>query len=184
MALLETGLPGGGVNLNNRHPLRLNVGFLLHESVGYSRTFDFELPSVQVSEDLDVSHMRGQLRLTRTAQGLYGQGRLQVSTPLECVRCLAPFDQDITARVDDLFVYPPGTAAEPLLAIPETAILDLGPLLREYFLLDVPLQPVCRPDCKGLCPECGNNLNESTCRHPSTDIDPRLAGLQSLLSQD
>ncbi|MBM3122885.1 MAG: DUF177 domain-containing protein [Chloroflexi bacterium] len=184
MALLETGLPGGGVNLNNRHPLRLNVGFLLHESVGYSRTFDFELPSVQVSEDLDVSHMRGQLRLTRTAQGLYGQGRLQVSTPLECVRCLASYDQEITARVDDLFFYPPGAATEPLLAIPETAILDLGPILREYFLLDLPLQPVCRPDCKGLCPECGNNLNEGNCRHPSTDIDPRLAGLQSLLSQD
>lgn len=172
------------MNLNSRHPLRLNVGFLLHESVGYSRTFDFELPSVQVSEDLDVSHLRGELRLTRTAQGLYGQGRLQGSTPLECVRCLAPFDQSITARVDDLFVYPPGTAAEPLLAIPETAILDLAPLLREYFLLDVPLQPVCRADCKGLCPECGGNLNDSTCRHPSTDIDPRLAGLQSLLSQD
>lgn len=172
------------MNLNSRHPLRLNVGFLLHESVGYSRTFDFDLPTVQVSEDLDVSHVHGQLRLTRTAQGLYGQGNLHARTPLECVRCLVPFDQEINARVDDLFVHPPGAASEPLLAIPENAILDLGPLLREYFLLDLPLQPVCRQDCRGLCPECGNNLNESTCRHPASEIDPRLAGLQSLLSRD
>jgi len=184
VALLETGLPGGCVNLNSRHPLRLNVGFLLHESIGYSRTFDFDLPIVQVSEDLDVSHMHGELRLTRTAQGLYGLGRLQAATPLECVRCLTPFDQEINARVNDLFVYPPGGTSEPLLAIPETAILDLGPLLREYFLLDVPLQPVCRPDCRGLCPECGNNLNETSCSHPVSDVDPRLAGLQSLMSQD
>jgi uncharacterized protein len=182
--LLETGLPGGGVNPNSRHPLRLNVGFLLHESIGYSRTFDFDLPSVQVSEDLDVSHMQGELRLTRTAQGLYGQGQLRATAPLECVRCLAPFDQEISARVNDLFVYPAGASSEPLLAIPETAILDLSPLLREYFLLDVPLQPVCRPDCKGLCPECGNDLNETVCTHPASRIDPRLAGLQSLLSKD
>ncbi len=172
------------MNLNSRHPLRLNVGFLLHESIGYSRTFDFDLPAVQVSEDLDVSHMQGDLRLTRTAQGLYGLGRLQATTPLECVRCLTPFDQEINARINDLFVYPPGGTSEPLLAIPETAILDLGPLLREYYLLDVPLQPVCRLDCKGLCPECGNNLNETTCTHPASDVDPRPAGLQSLLSRD
>lgn len=169
---------------NNRHPLRLNVGFLLHESIGYSRTFDFDLPSVQVSEDLDVSHMQGELRFTRTAQGLYGQGQLQAMTSLECVRCLAPFEGVIHARVNELFVYPPGPSSEPLLAIPETGILDLRPLLREYFLLDLPLQPLCRPDCKGLCPECGNNLNETTCSHPASEIDPRLAGLQSLLSKD
>lgn len=172
------------MNLNSRHPLRLNVGFLLHESVGYSRTFDFDLPAVQVSEDLDVSYVQGQLRLTRTAQGLYGQGRIRATTPQECVRCLAPFDQELSARVDDLFVSPASATTEGLLAIPETAILDLSPLLREYFLLDVPLQPVCRADCKGLCPECGNNLNETTCSHPAFDVDPRLAGLQSLLSQD
>lgn len=171
------------MNLNNRHPLRLNVGFLLHEHVGYSRTFDFDLPAVQVSDDLDVSHVHGTLRLTRTAQGLYGQGRLQATTPLSCVRCLASFDQAIDAELNDLFAYPPSSASDPLLAVPETAILDLRPLLREYFLLDVPLQPLCREDCKGLCPECGNNLNEASCSHPSAEIDPRLAGLAGLLSK-
>ncbi len=171
------------MNLNIRHPLRLNVGFLLHEGVGYSRKFEFDLPSVQVADDLDVVGFRGHLRLTRTGQGLYGQGRLQASTQIECVRCLTDFSQALATKIDDLFVYPPGQATDPLLAVPETGILDLNPLLREYFLLDVPLQPVCRRDCKGLCPECGNNLNESSCTHPVTTADPRLAGLKSLLSE-
>ena len=39
-------------------------------------------------------------------------------------------------------------------------MLDLAPLLREYLVLDIPSRPLCRPDCRGLCPECGNNLNE------------------------
>jgi uncharacterized protein len=171
------------VNLNTRHPLRLNVGFILHEGVGYSRKFEFDVPSVQVADDLDVVDFLGHLRLTRTGQGLYGQGRLQASTQLECVRCLTDFVQALETKIDDLFVYPPAQATDPLLAVPETGILDLNPLLREYFLLDVPLQPICRQDCRGLCPECGNNLNESSCTHPVTIVDPRLAGLKSLLSE-
>jgi uncharacterized protein len=80
-------------------------------------------------------------------------------------------------------VYPPGQAADTGLSIPETGILDLNPLARECLLLDVPLQPVCRPGCKGLCSECGNNLNESPCSHPTAEVDPRLSGLKSLLTR-
>jgi uncharacterized protein len=161
--------------------LRINVGFLLHEQVGYSRTFDFDHPAVQISEDLAIRKLRGSLRLTRTAQGLYGDGRLAAVTGVECGRCLSEFDQPLAIRIDDLFTFPPGQAADPLLAVPETGLLDLGPLLREYLLLEVPLQPLCRADCRGLCPECGNNLNESPCSHPDDPIDPRLAALRSLL---
>jgi uncharacterized protein len=181
---LETRLPGGGgVNLNNRHPLRINVGFLLHQGVGFSRNFDFDHPRVQVGSDLEVAGLKGSLRLTRTAQGLYAQGRLRASAPAECVRCLTEFDQRLEIEVADLFVYPPDQASDPLLSVPETGILDLSPLVREYLLLDIPLQPVCRSDCKGLCPECGNNLNETTCTHPTAGIDPRLSALKSLLPE-
>jgi len=169
------------VTQSTRHPLRINVGFLLHEQVGYSRTFDFDHPAVQIDEDLAIRKLRGSLRFTRTAQGLYGDGRLSAVTGAECVRCLSEFEQPLAIRMGDLFTFPPGQSTDPLLAIPETGILDLGPLLREYLLLEVPLQPVCRPDCLGLCPECGNNLNESRCSHPTDPIDPRLAALRSLL---
>jgi uncharacterized protein len=156
---------------------------MLHQTVGYSRTFEFDHPSVQVSDDLDVSNLRGELRLTRTAQGLYGTGTLAGTVRAECVRCLIPIDQPLTITFDDLFVYPPSKATDPLLVVPETGLLDLTPLAREYLLLDFPLQPLCRPDCRGLCPECGINRNDSTCEHGAAEPDPRLAGLRALLDE-
>jgi uncharacterized protein len=169
------------VNLDIRQPLRLNVGFLLHRDVGFSRIFDFDGVGAKLSDDLEVRNLRGSIRFTRTAQGLVGQGKLKAETSLECVRCLIPFDQTLEISLDDLFVYPPDRATDPLLAVPETGILDLSSLTREYFLLDFPLQPVCSTDCKGLCPECGNNLNEGSCQHGQTEVDPRLAVLKDLL---
>jgi uncharacterized protein len=174
-------LPGCGVNLDIRQPLRLNVGFLLHRDVGFSRNFDFDGIGVKLSDDLEVRNLRGSIRFTRTAQGLVGQGKFEAEASLECVRCLTPFDQTLEIKLDDLFVYPPDRATDPLLAVPETGILDLTPLTREYLILDTPLQPVCNSDCKGLCPECGNNLNEQSCQHGQSEVDPRLAVLKDLL---
>jgi uncharacterized protein len=161
--------------------LCLNVGFLLHQTLGYSRTFDFEVPRVQVGDDLDVSDLRGEVRLTRTAQGLYAAGALEASSRAECVRCLSPFNLILTMTFDDLFVYPSERATDPLLAVPETGLLDLAPLTREYLLLDLPLQALCRPDCRGLCPECGVNRNETACEHEASAVDPRMEGLRALL---
>ena len=59
---------------------------------------------------------------------------MQAGAEAECVRCLTPFDQRLAINFDDLFVYPPERASETLLAIPETGLLDLGPLTREYML--------------------------------------------------
>ena len=167
---------------NNLHPLRLNVGFLLRQSVGFSRSFDFSEPRVQVADDLDVVNLQGTIRFTRTAQGLVAKGNLEASITLECVRCLSAFNQRLTIEINDLFAYPPKKAADPLLAIPETGILDLSIILREYMLLDIPIQPICTPSCKGFCPICGGNRNEIECDHPEVEIDPRMAALQDLLS--
>lgn len=176
-------IPWRRCNLSKRNALLLNVGFLLHQGVGSSRDFDFELPAIRVGDDLDVSSLQGTIRFTRTAQGLLAQGRLEAQTQLECDRCLASFAQALEVDLDELFAYPPALATDPLLSIPETGLLDLNPLLREHFLLAIPLKPVCKPDCRGLCLECGIDLNESTCEHPVDDIDPRLAALRSLLPE-
>ncbi len=163
--------------------MRLNVGFLLHESVGFSRKFDFEHESVTVGGELEVDRLYGDLRLTRTSQGLYGAGKLTAELPVECVRCLNTTQHALTVTIGDLFSYPPERGEDPLLTIPDTGILDLNPLLREYLFLEIPLRPLCRDDCKGLCPVCGNDLTTSTCEHPEAEIDPRLAPLQKLLSE-
>jgi uncharacterized protein len=113
---------------------------------------------------------------------LYLQGQLAARTTVSCDRCLTDFEQPLQVELGDLLVYPPGRQADPLLSVPETGMLDLAPLLREYLVLDIPSRPLCRPDCKGLCPECGQDLNEAACEHSQSQIHPRLASLSSLLS--
>jgi uncharacterized protein len=115
---------------------------------------------------------------------VYAQGNLQARINLDCVRCLSNFDQLLTVNLSDLFHYPPLRAGEPSLSIPEDGILDFNPLIREYLLLDIPIQPLCHADCKGICAVCGGNLNESVCKHETIEIDPRLEALKTLLSEE
>ncbi len=179
---MEILLPGGGVKQKYYNPLRINVGFLLRESVGVSRKFEFDEPTVQIGEDLDVYDLEGEVTFTRTTQGLYAHGTLNASTPLECVRCLADFRQGLSVDIDELFEYPPNKDTDPMLAILDTGILDLTGLFRDLLILELPIQPLCQRDCLGLCPICGEALSEGICQHPEVKIDPRLAILQSLLS--
>lgn len=178
---MGTLLPGGA-NLTKCHPLRLNVGFLLNKDVGYSRNFDFEEPSLLIGDDFLISDLHGSARLSRTGQGIYIKGHLQGNIDLECVRCLSEYNQVLSAELNELFDYPPEKTSDPHLTISEDAILDLSPILRESFLLDVPIQPICRVECVGLCPVCGELITEEHQSHPEEDIDSRLAVLKTLLS--
>ena len=63
----------------------------------------------------------------------------------------------------------------------DDAHLDLAPLVREDMLVSMPLQTLCRADCKGLCPQCGQNWNDGPCDCRDDEIDPRFAGLADLL---
>ena len=163
--------------------LRLNVGFLLKESTGYRRTFEFDEDEAQIADDLTVSDLRGQVTLGRTPQGLYAKGRITAKVPAECGRCLDEFLQPLSANIAELFIHPADNARPGDLVIPDDAILDLAPLVREDMLLSAPLQALCRPDCKGLCPHCGANRNLENCTCEEDTVDPRLAALRALLDK-
>jgi uncharacterized protein len=62
--------------------------------------------------------------------------------------------------------------------------IDLTPVLHEEFALTEPMHPLCRPDCPGLCSECGERLDGRHVAHATDEIDPRLAGLAALLGAD
>jgi uncharacterized protein len=98
-----------------------------------------------------------------------------------CVRCLNEMPQPITIQIEELFYYPPWTAPDGEQVVGEDAFIDLSPIVRDLSLLDLPMQPICRPDCRGLCPECGQNLNEGECDCDRGDVDPRLEALRKLL---
>jgi uncharacterized protein len=164
-------------------PLRLNVGFVVAQSAGFSRDFPFDLPQINIPPDLHLANLTGKVRATRTPQGILFQGDFQVLIGLECVRCLTDFQQTLKLDFTELYAFSQRYMTDSGLLMPESGIIDLAPVLREYILLEIPISPLCRPDCKGLCPICGNNFNETTCIHEEDSGDPRLASLKSLLEK-
>jgi uncharacterized protein len=171
------------VSSNSRNYLRLNVGFIIHQTVGYNRDFPIEIPRVHLPPDLDIIDLSGVARVTRTAQGLLVQARMSAKTVCECVRCLENFQQPLDIDFTELYAFTPNSMTESGLLLPETGQIDLAPLVREEMLLAIPINPLCSEDCKGLCPVCGENLNETTCNHEDETIDPRLAVLKTLLGK-
>jgi uncharacterized protein len=163
--------------VNNR-VLKLQVGFLLSESVGQSRETEFDVPNLRISDDLMLDNLRGVLRLSRTSRGILVQGTLHAAFKGECGRCLDKTFIELDVPVEELFVYPPRPEAE--FSLSDDGILDLAPLLREEIILDTPIGVLCRPDCAGLCPTCGKNLNEGPCDCDRDEVDPRLAALKGL----
>ena len=147
-------------------PLRLNVGFLLSQTAGYGRHFDFHEERLTLGSDICVEEFTGHIQLSRTPQGIVALGDFSARLPAECARCLKAFSAPVAIHLEDLFVYPPQNATDPLLLVGEDAHLNLEPLVREYLLVNQPTRLLCRPDCKVLCPICGNDLNEKQCFHP------------------
>ncbi len=164
-------------------PLRLNVGFVVAQSAGFSRDFPFDFAEINIPPDLRLSALNGGVRASRTPQGILIQVDFTAHITLECVRCLTSFQQMLSINFTELYAFSQRYVTDSGLIMPETGIIDLTPVLREYTVLEIPISPLCRPDCKGLCPICGNNLNESTCNHENDSGDPRLASLKSLLDK-
>lgn len=161
--------------------LRFNFGFLLEADYGTSRLIELEYPSIQLSDDVTLTPLNGSLTVTRTTEGIYIQGALQSSLVQQCVRCLEDAVVPLEIHLDELFYYPPSTAPEGENRVGEDGIIDLSPLVRELSLLALPIKVLCRPDCLGLCQECGANLNRGDCGCAENEVDPRLAVLESLL---
>lgn len=168
--------------MNNKRPsrLRFNVGFLLEADLGTSRTTELDYPDVH-AEDVVLKPLKGAITITRTSEGVYAFGKLQSHLPANCMRCLEEADQPIRFRLDDMFYYPPHIAPEGERVVGENGFIDLAPLVRELSILALPIRPLCKPDCAGLCQECGQNLNEADCGCETDDIDPRFAKLKELL---
>jgi len=165
------------------NPFRVNVGFIIAETIGYSREILFDIPNFPQKEDFDFKDISGKVVFTRTSEGVLVQGKLNASITTECVRCLEPSTMKMNTQFDELYTFSGQAKGDTDLILPPNAILDLTPLVREYFLLEIPIRSLCRPDCKGLCPVCGENLNMTECNHDDEDIDPRLDYFKVLLDK-
>ncbi|MBN2148631.1 MAG: DUF177 domain-containing protein [Anaerolineales bacterium] len=162
-------------------PLRLNVGFIVAQTAGFSRDFPLSIPQIKLPPDVSLTGLVGTIRITRTPQGLLLQCAITANIATDCVRCLTPFSQPLHTNFTELYAFSKRHVTDSGLILPDDYQIDLTPLVREYLLLEVPIRPLCRPDCKGLCPVCGNNLNESECNHDEEAGDERLSALKDLL---
>lgn len=162
----------------NPRILKINVGFLLAQNVGYQRTLEVDWPRVRLDEDAELDYLKGTLRLSRNTKGVLLQGQLETTVRAECARCLTSIFVPVEFDLEELFSFP--ASPDTVYSVDDAGNIDLGPLLREEAILAIPMGVVCRPDCAGLCPECGQNLNEGSCDCETQEIDPRLAILRTL----
>ena len=163
--------------------LSLDVNFLLAKPSGAVVKYRIAEGTSRLAEDLVVAFLRGELEFLRTDYGLFVQGEVATQVDIECTRCLAPIAYPLTLHLADHFPRDPWAPEQDggsVFTIPGSGRVDLAPMLREHILLDLPMQPLCRPDCLGLCSQCGANLNEGSCDCPKEALDSRFAILNRL----
>lgn len=172
--------------------MNINVSQLLKEATGATRRRDLSEDVTGIDDELRiVAPLTGSLKLLRTVDGILVTGKLQTVLELECSRCLEPFSVPIELEIEEEF-HPSvdiQTGAQlPLVddeesgtIIDEQHILDLTEIVRQSVFLALPMRPVCKEECAGLCPQCGQNLNEGRCECVVEAVDPRLQILKELL---
>jgi len=168
--------------------LVVNVAGLLGEPPGSHRDVTVDGVTLELGEGLrQAAPLALRVRVGRTNRGVVVNGRVVTSLADTCGRCLvavelpvdAPIDEEVLPTIDLQSGMAVDTSAEPeAFRLSDHHELDLEPLAREAVLLAAPIAPVCRPDCRGLCPECGTDLNAGPHAHEEAPIDPRLEKLR------
>jgi len=172
--------------------LKHNVAQLLLSPVGTTRELEIE-EKVFRADKLEARNLHGRVVLTRLREDILLQGRVEGDVVLECSRCLEAYAQHLQMEMELQFQPSVAILTGEALPLPENDnvylidshhILDLTEPIREQVILSLPMRPLCRPDCAGLCPTCGKNLNEGPCGGHTEEVDERLAVLAALLKRE
>jgi len=171
--------------------LQYNVAQLLKSEVGATRTYEFESNEPIDLDDGRATGIRGHVKFTQTNFGIVADVHADAMLHLTCARCLEPLDtptsvhfEDEYQPVIDIATGLPSTAprSDAAFIITQSHTVDLAEALRQNLLLAVDMIPVCREDCRGLCPTCGVNRNSESCECHARDESSPFAVLQGLLS--
>lgn len=151
--------------------------------------WSFEFEKMELGNFLTGFYQSGRVHLATqtTGRDYHMSGELFAPTVLECSRCLEPFRLPLqlplgwfVRRVEALSPeedLPDGEFE----ILPETQELDFTQRIRETIIFNLPAKPLCRSDCRGLCPKCGQNLNIRACACQREAADPRWDGLRRLM---
>ena len=121
------------------------------------------------------------LRLESATEGVLVTGTVTAPITGECGRCLDPVSDELTVDICELFAYP-GSVTDETTEQDEVDrivddLIDVEPVVRDAVVLALPVAPLCRPDCAGLCPTCGQRLDDLPADHAHETLDPRWAAL-------
>jgi len=166
---------------------RLQVAGLLREPPGTVRVVDAGALGWVDPTAADGRPLLGSLRLQRTNRGILVSGRLRSLARRTCIRCLDEFDEPVQVALEEEFLpsVDPTTGKAVSVESDDAGVaridshheIDLRPVVADELVLAEPMQPLCRPDCRGLCPVCGLRLEDGPHEHDGGEVDPRLASL-------
>ena len=162
--------------------MRINVAQQLKEPIGQVRSY-------QISEINDQGlPIEGEVQLMRTNRSILVTARLKTAVRCICSRCLEEFECPLTLDIEEEYFPTMDTIGDLSLSLPEGAegfvvdeshVLDLSEAIRQHTLLALPMKPICRDDCAGLCPDCGHNLNYGPCSCAGRAVSSPWARLES-----
>ena len=162
--------------------MRFDVSHLVNAPIGTRSMVRLDVETVALGDDLDLRCLQGKINFARSTDCLLAEGQLDAVLDSECVRCLTSFPLSLTVQLDDLtFALPHISSQDDQYRVSKDGWIHADPVLREQVLLNIPYRPLCRPDCRGLCSDCGQDLNDGSCGCEESKIDPRLAALRDLL---
>jgi len=155
-----------------------------------ARTYDPSAFSLTDEDFRIVAPVRLTAQVAKDAQKVRLTGRVTTALETDCGRCLEPLTIPVDAPFDLMFLPEAegaengdGASEDVGVSFYKDDVIDLGEVMREQFFLALPMKPLCRTDCKGLCPTCGVNRNREQCACRAEWVDPRLAGLKKFLDQ-
>ena len=164
-----------------------NVSGLIQDGIGATRRHSVK--GILEYNDRPEEQVSGDIELLRTKDGVLVRAWLELVEPESCSRCLQPlketvrieFEEEFQATVDRRSGAAVKDEVDPdAFRIDENHMLDLTEAVRQYREANAVMKPLCRPDCRGLCPRCGEDLNAGECACEKTIIDSRWADLAAL----
>ena len=169
----------------------INVSQQLKTSIGSIRNYE-------ISEIVNIasgkSMVQGEVELIRTDRSILAKGTLHTEVEVICSRCLSSFSRSLTLNIEEEYFPITDVVSGASLPLPEEPgcftidehhVIDLTEAIRQYALLAIPMKPLCRGDCAGLCPNCEHNLNQGPCECSPQETEPRWSELSKLtLSSD
>lgn len=171
--------------------MEVNIAQLMKSSIGAERHYDVDEALKIDGEEVSV---KGKIKLVRTDRGILTTGLLDAVLKIECNRCLQLFDCPVDIRFEEEY-FPSIDVVTGLdieipkdhpvsFTIDEHHIINFDEAIKQYAILAKPMKPICRADCRGLCPTCGKNLNEGPCGCPQEIDGSNRFNIKDLLEEE